>query len=167
MYFKRTILLVYFKRIIELVFANGLEDRCSIPGRVISKTQTLVLDVALLCPQHYEVRIKGKVEQSREWSGALPIHHSVVAIEIETFGSPLTKVAKFITLHKRTTEFVKFKRICWLRGVRPAPNMIDLGMTLNCIWWWNFSSVALESMEYFFSVIWFLGCLGFMAYQPL
>ena len=53
------------------VFANGLEDRGSVLGRVIPKTQKMVLDAALLNTQHYKVRIKGKVEQSREWSGAL------------------------------------------------------------------------------------------------
>ena len=45
------------------VFANGLEDRGSIPGRVIVKTQKIVLDAALLITQHYKVRIKSKVEQ--------------------------------------------------------------------------------------------------------
>ena len=54
------------------VFANGPEDRGSIPGQVIPKTQKMVLDAALLNTQHYKVRIKGKVEQSREWSSALP-----------------------------------------------------------------------------------------------
>ena len=53
------------------VFASGPEDRSSIPGRVIPKTQKMVLDAALLYTQHYKVRIKGKVEQSREWSSAL------------------------------------------------------------------------------------------------
>ena len=53
------------------VFANGPGDRGSIPGRVIPKTQKMVLDAALLNTQHYKVRIKGKVEQSREWSSAL------------------------------------------------------------------------------------------------
>ena len=48
------------------VFANGLGDRGSIPGRVIQKTKTMVLDTSLLKTQHYKVRIKGKVEQSRE-----------------------------------------------------------------------------------------------------
>ena len=32
----------------------------------------LVLDATLLNTQHYKVRIKGKVEQSRERSSALP-----------------------------------------------------------------------------------------------
>ena len=32
----------------------------------------MVLDTALLKTQQYKVRIKGKVEQSREWSNALP-----------------------------------------------------------------------------------------------
>ena len=43
-----------------------------IPGRVIPKTQKMVLDPYLLNTQYYKVRIKGKVEQSRERSGALP-----------------------------------------------------------------------------------------------
>ena len=53
------------------VLANGLGDQVSIPGRVIPKTKKMVLDSALLSTQHFEVRIKVKVEQSREWSSAL------------------------------------------------------------------------------------------------
>ena len=41
-------------------------DLGSIPGRVIPKTQKMVLDASLLNTQHYKVRIKGKVEPSRE-----------------------------------------------------------------------------------------------------
>ena len=48
------------------VFANGPADLGSIPGRVIPKTQKMVLDASLLNTQHYKVRIKGKVKQSRE-----------------------------------------------------------------------------------------------------
>ena len=48
------------------VFANGPGDQGSIPGRVIPKTQKMVLDASFLNTQHYKVRIKGKVEQSRE-----------------------------------------------------------------------------------------------------
>ena len=43
------------------VITNGLEDRRSIPGRVIPKTQKMVLET-----------VKGKVEQSSEWNRALP-----------------------------------------------------------------------------------------------
>ena len=32
----------------------------------------MVLDANLLNTQHYKVSIRGKVEQSREWSSALP-----------------------------------------------------------------------------------------------
>ena len=53
------------------VFAKDPGDWVSIPGRVIPKTQKMVLDAALLMTQYYKVRIKGKVEQSREWSSAL------------------------------------------------------------------------------------------------
>ena len=48
------------------------DDLGSIPGRVIPKTLKMELDTTLLNTQHYKVRFKGKVEQSREWSSALP-----------------------------------------------------------------------------------------------
>ena len=54
------------------VFANGPGDLGSIPGRVMPKTLKMVLDTTLLNTQHYKVRFKGKVEQSWEWSSALP-----------------------------------------------------------------------------------------------
>ena len=54
------------------VFANGPGDQGSIPGWVIAKTQKMVLDATLLNTQQYKVRIEGKVEQSWEWTRALP-----------------------------------------------------------------------------------------------
>ena len=54
------------------VLANGPGDQGSIPGGVIPKTQKMVIDSALLKTQHHKVRIKGKVEQSRERSSAFP-----------------------------------------------------------------------------------------------
>ena len=62
----------------DRVFANGLGDHGSIPGQVIPKTlerkkkekKKRVLDTSN--NQHYKIHIKGKVEQSRERSGALP-----------------------------------------------------------------------------------------------
>ena len=49
-----------------------------------TKDSKMVLDAALLITQHYKLRIKGKVEQSREWNSTLPY----------TFWLPSTKVAK-------------------------------------------------------------------------
>ena len=57
----------------------------------------MVLDASLLNIQHYKVRIKGKVEQSRKWSCALS-DTLVVAIEKGAFGSTSTKVAHFTLL---------------------------------------------------------------------
>ena len=54
------------------VFANGPGDLGSIPGRVIPKTQKMLFDATLLNTQHYKIRIKGKVEQSKERSSSLP-----------------------------------------------------------------------------------------------
>ena len=67
--------------LVSRVFANGSADLGSIPGRVIPKILKMVLDASLLNTQQYEVRIKGKVEQSRERSSAPPLHLGVVAIE--------------------------------------------------------------------------------------
>ena len=54
------------------VFANAPRDLASIPGHVIPKTFKMVLDTPLPYTQQYKVRIKGKVEQSRERSSTLP-----------------------------------------------------------------------------------------------
>ena len=54
------------------VFANGPGDWGSIPGRVLPKTRKMVVDASLLSTHHYKVRIKDKVEQSRERCSTLP-----------------------------------------------------------------------------------------------
>ena len=54
------------------VFTNGPVDGGSITGRVIPKTQEMLLDSALLNTQQYKVCIKSKVEQSRQMSSSLP-----------------------------------------------------------------------------------------------
>ena len=77
------------------VFTNGLGDLSSIPGRVIPKTQKMVFYATLLNTQHYKVRIKGKVGQSRERSSALPY---TLDIEKGAFGLPSTTVANFTYL---------------------------------------------------------------------
>ena len=47
-------------------YANGPGDQGSIPFQVILKTLKMELDTYLLKTQHYKVRNKAKVEQSRE-----------------------------------------------------------------------------------------------------
>ena len=54
----------------------------------------MVIDTYLLNTQEYKVRIKGKVEQSRERRSA-SLHLGVVAIEKGAFESPSTMVANF------------------------------------------------------------------------
>ena len=101
----------------KVEFANSPGDRGSIPGRVIPKTQKKkkkkkrkkkkkkkALDATLLNTQHYKVRIKGKVEQSREWSCTLPLHLGVAAIEKGAFGSPSTMVSNFTFIICNMTE---------------------------------------------------------------
>ena len=58
---------IAFNGLVGRVFTNGPGDQGSISGRVIPKTFKMVLNT-----QHYKVRMKGKVEQSRERSSALP-----------------------------------------------------------------------------------------------
>ena len=77
------------------VFADGPRDRGSVPDRVIPKTQKMILDASLLNTQHYKVRIKSIVEQSREGVAPSPTL-GVVAIEKAAFGSLSTKITNFI-----------------------------------------------------------------------
>ena len=58
--------------VVGRVFANGLVDLGSIPGHVNQRLLKMVLDTSYLNTQHYKVRIKDKVQQSREMSSALP-----------------------------------------------------------------------------------------------
>ena len=62
----------YSSRVVGRVFANGLGDQGPIPGQVIPKAQKMVLDAALLNTLHYNVQIKGKVEQSSGRCSTLP-----------------------------------------------------------------------------------------------
>ena len=81
------------------VFANGLGDLGSIPGRVIPKTFKMVLDTSLRNNQQYKVRIKGKVEQSRR-SSALSYNLGIVAIEKKAIGSPSTSCQFYLPLNR-------------------------------------------------------------------
>ena len=54
------------------VFTNDPGDLGSILGRVTPKILKTVLDTSLHNTQHYKIRIKGKVDQSRGKSSALP-----------------------------------------------------------------------------------------------
>ena len=63
----------------------------------------MVLDAALLNTQYYKVRMKGKVEQSRE---------SFVAIEKGAFRSPSTTVVNFQIFLSNTN---KLQVITWFQ----------------------------------------------------
>ena len=52
------------------VFANGPGDLRPLLGRVIPRVLKMAPDTSLLNTQQYKVRIKGKVEQSRERSSS-------------------------------------------------------------------------------------------------
>ena len=73
------------------VFANDPGDLGSIPGRVIPKTQKMVLDAILLNTQRYKVLSRVK------WSNP---GKGVVAIEKGAFGLPSTTVGNFTLLIK-------------------------------------------------------------------
>ena len=64
----------------------------------ISKTQKMVLDTSLLNTQRYKVRIKGKVEQSREKSSTLPYTFYF----IYGFTGPLAKGVEYSPMVQET-----------------------------------------------------------------
>ena len=59
-------------KLMSRVFTNGPGDLGSILSRVIPKTQKMGLDATLLSTHQYKVRIKGKIEETLEWSSSLP-----------------------------------------------------------------------------------------------
>ena len=73
------------------VFANGLGELGSIPGRVISKTQKMVLGATLLNTQHY--RWVSRVKWNNPGKCSPFLHFGVVSIEKGAFGSHSTTVA--------------------------------------------------------------------------
>ena len=81
----------------------------------------MVLDAFLLNTQDYKVRIKGKVEQSREKNSAL--HLSVVAIEKEAFRSPSTTVANFTFLFLSITN--NLHDVVWFQVFLSNTNMVS------------------------------------------
>ncbi len=80
----------------------------------------MVLDTSLLNTQHYKVDIKGKVEQSRERSSALPY----ISIEKGAFWSTSTTVANVTHLLDRfetyTVTLISYKGITNVVLVRPT-----------------------------------------------
>ena len=69
------------------MFANGPEAGGSISGRVIAKTQKMVLDTSLLNTQHYKVRFKGSFFFSVLWQG-LDIYLSFRFLSVLHSGQP-------------------------------------------------------------------------------
>ena len=60
----------------------------------------MVLDAALLNTQHYKVRIKGKAEQSREWSNSLP-YTSMHLLKKEPSGHPRLRSPTYIYIYDK------------------------------------------------------------------
>ena len=80
------------------VFANGPRDRGSISGRFIPKTQKMVLHAALLSTQHYKAMIMGKLEQSWEWSSALPYTSVLLQLKRKPLDHPRLRSPTLLTL---------------------------------------------------------------------
>ena len=98
------------------LFANVVEDLGSILSRIIPKTFKMVLDTSLLNTQQYKVRVKGKVEQSRERSSTL-LYFGVVAIEKGAFWSSSTTVTNITFLYNKVaslSECYIFKAIIFI-----------------------------------------------------
>ena len=89
---------IYITSIMIRGFTNGLEDRGSISGHIIPKTQKMVFQASLLNTQHYKVRIKGKMEQSKKKNSALPLHLDVIIMSRCQHGSPWPSLATRVYL---------------------------------------------------------------------
>ena len=97
---------VYLKAYIHvhalIYFAKDSRDQGSTPGHLIPETLKMVLPTSLLNTQHYKIRIKGKVELSKERSSA----HPYIAIEKGDFWSSSTTVTPPPTTTTTTTIYI-------------------------------------------------------------
>ena len=84
-------LYLLFICLMSRLFANSPRDRGSIPGRVIPKTQKMVLDATIHSTQDYKVSIKSKVDQSTEKSSSLPFILVYLLLKREPSGHPWLK----------------------------------------------------------------------------
>ena len=102
----------------SMVFTNGPGDLSSIPGRVKPKTQKMVLDTVLINTQHYKLRLKGKVDQSREWSSTLSCISVLYLLKREPSGHPRLKVANFTYMQFNVNNLYTVKWFqAWLLGM--------------------------------------------------
>ena len=99
----------------------------------------MVLDTSLLNTRQYKVRIKGKVEQSRERSSALPKHLGVVAIEKEPFGLPWLRSPTLLTYSWVGKKFCNILLLTNLQhvdymmeAVQAVFDSIKIGGVLTC-----------------------------------
>ena len=92
----------------------------------------MVLDAALLNTQHYKVRIKSNVEQSRERSIAL--HLGIVAIEKGDFGSSSSTVTNFtftyIYLSSREFSMAQWLK-CWIAAPKSVSSNTSCTITFT------------------------------------
>ena len=116
-------LICYLFGLVGRVFASGPGDLGSVPGRVIPKTQKMVLDASLLNTQHYKVRIKGKVEQSREGVAPSPT----------PWCSSYRKGSLRVTLDYGRQLYLLYLLVCWsYKGIKDGKKE-KTGIHLNSI----------------------------------
>ena len=93
-----TIKYYYYRAIGQMAENSPMDERPGFhPRSSHAKDSGMLLDAALFNTQHYKVPIKGKVEQSREWS-IVVVAIGVVAIEKKAFGSLSTTFTAIVTM---------------------------------------------------------------------
>ena len=123
-------------------------DRGSIQGRVIPKTQKMVLDAALLNTQHDNVRIKGKVEQSSEGVAPSPTHWCSSYRKGEPSGHPRLRSPILLRID---VVFGKFFSVLSIQVNFALPS--------------NLSSIKRKSSRIvYFDLIWFYGISTLVTY---
>ncbi len=83
--------------------------------KLCQRPQKMVLDAALLNTQHYKVRIEGKVEQSREWSSALPYTSCPRGVMVKAMNCGIV-VREFVL---QSRYYVHFRANTLGKGMRP------------------------------------------------
>ena len=64
-----------------------------------TKDSKMVLDAALLSTRHYKVRIKDKLEESKEWSSDLPYTSVLLLLKREPLGQSRLRSPSLLLLY--------------------------------------------------------------------
>ena len=107
----------------------------------------MVLDAALLSTQNYKVSIKGKVEQSWEWSSTLPYTSVLYLLKKEPLGHPRLRSPTLLTYFQLSKGMFMIPKFLLMMSLCLGFSLPDLrGPSSNLEYGINFGNSVLYNI---------------------